>query len=519
MTRDPSAEPPLVELPPPAGWVGRFLNRVEAVGNRLPDPLTLFALFALAMPALSWLAVQSGWSVVHPVSGKTIEAVNLLTSEGIRRMLTEAIANFTGFPPLGIVLVVLLGIGVAERSGLIAALLTLSVTAVPRALVTPTLVFTGVNASVAADAGFVVLIPLGAALYLGLGRHPLAGLCAAFAGVSGGFSANLLITSLDPLLAGFTQSAAQLFDPAYQVAPTANYYFMVASVFLLTGLGWFVTERIVEPRLGVWRRPTGFPDLPSADLSARERRAAWIALASFVVILAVFAWQGLAPGGLLHGENGDLKPLFQSLIPIIAIAFLVPGLIYGALTGSIRDDRAVATMMAETMATMGSYIVLAFAAAQFIAYFNWSNLGIMVAIAGANFLKGIGLTGIALLLLFILFAALLDLFIASASAKWAVMAPIFVPMLMGLGYSPELTQAAYRVADSFTNVIAPLLPYFPLIVVFARKYEPDLRLGSLLAAMLPYSIAFGLGWSGLFVLWYLFNLPLGPGAPLLYIPR
>ncbi|MBC8123323.1 MAG: AbgT family transporter [Gemmatimonadaceae bacterium] len=501
------------------GPIAVVLNTIEQVGNRLPDPLTLFVIFATLVPLLSWLVSMTGWSVLHPATGKVVQVVNLLSPEQIRRMFTGAVENFTAFPPLGTVLVALLGIGVAERSGLVAALLRSLVMAVPAGWVTAVLVFAGINSSLAADAGFVVLPPLGAVLFAGLGRHPIAGLCAAFAGVSGGFSANLLLTSLDPLLAGFTQSAAQLYDPSYQVAPTANYYFMFVSVFLLTFVGWLVTDRIVEPRLGSWDASGFEGGIPQMSVPGPEEgRAVGWAVASFLTVLAGFVLLTVPDGAVLRAADGGFAPFYQSLVPMIAIAFFVPGLVYGILTGSIRDDRTVARMTGETMATMGSYIVLAFAAAQFVAYFGWSNLGLMLAIGGADFLKGIGLAGIPLLLLFILFASLVDLLIASASAKWAVMAPVFVPMLMSLGYSPELVQAAYRVADSFTNVITPLMPYFPIIIAFAQKYDPKLRLGTLIASMLPYSIGFGISWIGLFIFWYLFNLPLGPGAPLLYGP-
>jgi aminobenzoyl-glutamate transport protein len=505
---------------PPAtqGFFRRLLDGIEVAGNRLPDPLILFVFFAAIVPILSWIIAQSGWTQIHPGTGDSISVVNLLTRANLQRMFTEAVPNFTAFPPLGTVLVAMIGIGVAERSGFISTLLRMAVVSMPRSLVTAAVVFAGVMSSMATDAGYVVLTPLGAVLFASLRRHPIAGLCAAFAGVSGGFSANLLLTSLDPLLAGFTQSAAQIYDAAYEVAPSANYYFMVASVFLVTGTGWLVTERIVEPRLGKWdaSKMAEPMDTSLMDLEARERRAAWIALAVMAVVLAGFAALSFPEGALLRDANGRLDPFYKSLVPMIAILFIVPGIVYGALTGSVRNSSNVARMTGDTMATMGSYIVLAFAAAQFVAYFNWSNLGLMLALGGAQLLKAIGLQDIPLLLGIVLLTGSINLFIGSASAKWGLMAPVIVPMMMHLGFSPELAQASYRVGDSITNIITPLLPYFPIILAFAQKYDPSVRLGTLISSMLPYSIAFGLAWSVLLIVWYLFGIPLGPEAPMRY---
>ena len=522
----PASKPP--PPPPPRSFLVRALDVVERVGNRLPDPLTLFVAFAAIVVVSSWAAHAAGVSVVHPGTGQTIPAVNLLSAEGSRRILTEMVRNFTGFPPLGTVLVAMIGIGVAERSGLISAGLRQLVAVVPRSLLTATLVFAGIMSSMAADAGFVVLPPLGAVLFLGVGRHPLAGLAAAFAGVSGGFSANLLLTSLDPLLAGITQPAARMVDPGYTVQPTANYYFMVASVALVTIVGTIVTTTIVEPRLGTWKAPEqagedegGAGDGAKGDLgepTARERRALLAAALTFVSVLGLCVALVLPEGGVLRDAEGGLQPFYESLVAWLMLAFFLPGLAYGLVARTITSDTAVARMASETMATMGSYVVLAFAAAQFVAYFSWSNLGLILAFKGAGGLRSIGFSGVPLLVGFVLVSACINLFIGSASAKWAIMAPVFVPMLMLMGYSPETVQAAYRVGDSSTNMITPLLPYFPLIVAFAKKYEPKTGLGTLLSAMLPYSVAFALSWVFMLVVWITVGLPLGPAAPLHYVP-
>ncbi len=502
----------------------RSLDRVERIGNALPDPITLFALLAVGVILASWIASAVGVSAVHPGTGATIEPVNLATAEGIRRMLTEGVRNFTAFPPLGLVVVVVIGIGVTERSGLIVAALRRLLAAAPRSLLTAALVFAGVMSSLAVDAGYVVLTPLGALLFAAVGRHPLAGLAAAFAGVSGGFSANLLLTSLDPLLAGISTQAAQLVDPAYVVQPTANYYFLVASTFVITVIGTVVTTRIVEPRLGAPPPlPAGMGGDAMGELSAVERRGLRNAGLVFLGGLALIALLTVPEGAVLRDPAAtdapvlvQLRPFFDSIVMLLMLLFLLMGIAYGVTTGSVRSDRDVARMSSESIALLGSYIVLAFAAAQFIAYFNWSNLGLILAVNGANGLKAAGFTGIPLLLSFIVVAAFINLFIGSASAKWAVMAPVFVPMLMLTGFSPELTQAAYRVGDSSTNIITPLMQYFPVIIAFAQKYQKDAGIGTLVAMMLPYSIALLLCWGAFFALWYFVGMPLGPGAPLAY---
>ena len=498
----------------------RLLDPIEWIGNKLPDPLTLFVILAAAVPFISWMVAQAGWSVAHPKSGDPVTAVNLLGPDYLRRMFTDAVSNFTSFRPLGVVLVAMIGIGVVERTGLIATVLKMVVMAVPRALISAAVVFAGMMSSLAADVGYVVLTPLGAVIFAGLGRHPLAGLAAAFAGVAAGFSANLVVTPLDSLLAGLTQEAAAILDPDYKVYATANWWLMIAATGLLTGIGWWVTDKIVEPRLGRWVSPQGerVADEPGA-LSERERRGAWCALATFLLVLAGVALISIPPGSLLHGTAAEpFKPLQDSIVVIMMIAFFLPGLVFGLVTGTIRDDKTVARMTAETMNTMGVYIVLAFVAAQFIEYFRWSNLGTMLAISGANALKSMNLGGGPLIVAFVLVAAFINLFIGSASAKWALIGPVFVPMLMQMGISPEATQAAYRIGDSVTNPITPLLPYFPVVIAFGRKYDKDLGIGTLTAAMLPYSLAFLLGWLALLLTWWMLDLPLGPGATMSYAP-
>lgn len=495
------------------GFLLKGLDSVERWGNRLPHPFTLFIIFSLAVLILSWLAASLDLAVIHPATGKRIVAVNLLDRQGIQNVVTKAVSNFTGFAPLGTVLVAMIGVGVAERSGLFSAGLKALVAGVPSWLITAALVFAGINASIAVDAGYVILIPLGAVLFAGVGRNPIVGLAAAFAGVSGGFSANIFLTAIDPLLAGLTQEAARLYDPSYTVPVTANYYFMLASTFLLTLIGVWVTVRVTEPRLGAY---SGARQESLEGLLPEEKRgliASGITVAVETILVLILT---LPANGFLRDSKGGLEPFFQGMVLLMAIGFLLPGLAYGSAAGTIRNDRDTGRMIEETMSTMGSYIALAFAASQFVAYFGWSNLGLILAVGGAEFLKATGLSGIPLIVVFIFVCAFIDLFLASASAKWAVIGPVFVPMLMIMGYSPELTQAAYRIGDSFTNIITPLMPYMPLIIAFAQKYDPKIGLGTLLAIMLPYSLAFAIGWTLLLAIWVLFGIPLGPGASLMY---
>jgi aminobenzoyl-glutamate transport protein len=492
------------------GKLAGVLRWIERTGNRLPDPLVLFIAMAVLVPVISAVAAGTGWQKVHPVTGETIAAVNLLSGEPLQRMFTGAVTNFTAFPPLGIVLVAMLGIGLAERVGFISACLRGFVSKVPEKLLSPAVVFAGVMANVAADAGYVVLIPLGAAIFASVGRHPLAGLCAAFAGVSGGFSANVIITALDPLLSGLTEAAAKLYQPDAVVLPTANYYFMIVSTFTIVGAGWWVTDRVVAPRLGVWKLDGVGDDAPAPP--ANERQALRVAMAAGGIALLGVAFLVIPEKGVLRDASGGIKPFYDSMIPLLAAVFVVPALVFGRMTRSLRSGSDVSRMMSESMAGMGGYIVLAFFAAQFIAYFQWSNMGLLIALSGADVLKSSGAGPIPLLLGLILLTALVNLFIGSASAKWGLMAPILVPLMMSLGFTPELAQAAFRIGDSSTNIITPLLPYFPVILAFARKYDKDLQLGTLISCMLPFSITFALVWSVQLIVWFLLGWPLGPGA-------
>ncbi|MCA1791434.1 MAG: AbgT family transporter, partial [Thioalkalivibrio sp.] len=397
-------------------WMDRGLASVERVGNRLPDPITLFVLFMGLVLVASWIAAAIGVSATHPGTGEEIRALNLLTAEGIQRILRDMPRTFTDFPPLGLVLVVMLGIGVAERTGLIETALRAFLGGIPGWLVTAAIVLAGLLSSVAVDAGYVVLIPLGAVIFHGMGRHPIAGLAAAFAGVSGGFSANISLTALDPLLAGFTEPAAHLVNDAYVVDPTANWWLMIALVPVFVVAGTLVTERVLEPRLGKYtgtvRHDEGDVERadPGAPISETQRRGLLWAGGTFAACMALIVWMALPEPGILRGPDGEIGPLLSSIVALMLFVFFLPGLAYGLATGSIKSDKDVARMTSDTMGSMGAYIVLAFAAAHFIAFFNWSNLGLILAVSGAGFLQAVNFTGVPLIVAFIIVSAFINLF-------------------------------------------------------------------------------------------------------------
>ncbi len=494
----------------------RFLDAVERIGNRLPEPITLFASLCLIVVVASAIAERLGLQVPHPRDGTPILAVSLLTTANVQRMFTEAVHNFTGFAPLGIVLVTMIGMGVAEGGGLVAAALRGFATSIPRGLLTAAIVFIGVNANIAADAGIVVLPPLAALLFMAAGRHPLAGIAAGFAGVAGGFSANLLPSSLDALLVGLSQSAldASRMLPGYHVQVTGNWFFLVGSTFVLTAVGTWVTERLVEPRLGPWQGDA----LAIERGSDLERRGLVAAGLTALVLLGLYAALVLAPQAPLRlaGASGvdSWKPFFDSIVILVMLLFLIPGMAFGWVTGTLRSDRDLARLTGDAMSTMGTYIVLSFVAAQFVNWFAWSNLATILAVQGAHLLRAMNLDGMALMVGLVFATAVLNLFTSSASAKWATFAPVFVPMFLLLGFSPEGTQVIYRVGDSCTNIITPLLPYMPFILTAVRRYKPEAGMGTIIALMMPYALSFLASWTLLLLLWDRMNWAIGPGIGL-----
>lgn len=510
----------------------RFLDAVEWLGNLLPHPVTLFALFAVGVVLLSGVLDWFSLAVPDPRPADSpqrspdgmIQVVSLLNGEGLRRITQNLVTNFTGFVPLGTVLVAMLGVGVAEKSGLLSAMIRGIVLNAPKHVVTVALVFAGVLSNTASEMGYVVLVPLGGAIFLALGRHPLAGMAAAFAGVSGGYSANLLIGTVDPLLAGITQEAARLIDPVYEVHAAVNWYFMIVSTFLITLIGSLVTIFIVEPKLGTYDASRAEPeavDQRALDpLTREEKRGLLAALGAAAAVTTALLLMVVPENGIMRDpQTGSIipSPFLRSVVAWIFVYFLACGFAYGRAVGTMRTDRDVIDGMAHAMSTLGLYIVLVFFAAQFVAFFGWTNLGAITAVAGAEFLTWIGLTGPLVFIPFILMCCFVNLMLGSASAQWAVTAPIFVPMLMLIGYAPEAIQAAYRIGDSTTNIITPMMSYFGLILAMATRYDRKLGIGTLIATMLPYSIFFLVSWIGLFYLWvFALGLPVGPGAATYY---
>ena len=525
-----------------------LLGWVERTGNKLPDPVFIFFYLIIALIIVSIVAAMAGASATHPTAideatggALVIEAVSLLSPDNIQRLWVEMPTTFTHFHPLGYVLVVMLGAGVAERSGFFAAGMSKAVKSAPKALLTPVVALVAMLGNHAADAGYVVLIPLAGILFAAAGRHPLAGIAAAFAGVSGGFSANISPGQLDALLFGITEEAvgASALDPAWTANIAGNWYFISAMTVLFLPIIWYVTDKIIEPRLGPWKGGAtagvadagASPDPTEHDGTAASRGLRAAALAALAVV-ALWLLMVFAPGTPLVNEaacfaedgtiiadcsiHTELAPLYQSLVAAFFLLFLLTGWAYGRAAGTIKDHRDLVAMMAESMKDMGYYLVLAFAAAHFVEMFNWSNLGLITAVHGAAGIESSGLPLPVVLGLMVIFTAVLNLFVGSASAKWALLAPILVPMLMLLGISPEGATAAYRVGDSATNIITPLMVYFPLILVFAQRWQKDFGLGSLTAMMLPYSVWLLISGTLLIVAWFYLGIPLGPNAPVSY---
>jgi para-aminobenzoyl-glutamate transporter family len=506
---------------PRQGWLNRFLNGVEKAGNKLPEPAMLF-LYALG---LVWVASailsQFSFDLVNPRTGAPVAVNNLLTGAGLAEFLAGMVTTFTSFAPLGIVLVAMLGVGVAEQSGFINTGLKKLLQVTPARFLTPMLILVAIMSHTAADAGYVLVIPIGGIIFHAAGRHPLAGIAAAFAGVSGGFAANFLPSGGDALLQGFTQTSAQLLDPEYMVNTLCNIIFTGASSLLIIVVGWFVTEKIVEPRL---RDVALDDDAESSEemgsYTAQEGRAfnrAGLAMLGGLVLLVMALWPADSP---LRAADGSLTtfaaPVMKSIVPLIFLLFILPGIVYGFVAGTFQKSRDVIDAMSSTMNKMGSYMVMAFFCSLFIKAFGDSNLGTLLALAGAEVLQAMALPGQITIVGMILLTASVNLVVGSASAKWALISPIMVPMLMAVGISPELTQAAYRVGDSASNIITPLMVFFPLVVVYCQRYVKSTGIGTLVSMMLPYSLAFLVSWTLFLLIYWALGFPLGLQAPYVY---
>lgn len=491
----------------------RFLDWVERTGNRLPHPFILFVYLTIGIMVLSALLSIAGVSAINPASGESVVVKNLLTRDGVSWMLQNALKNFTGFAPLGLVLSMQMGIGLAEQAGLLSAFMRKTMYNAPLWAISLAVMFVGINGNIASDASIVIIPTLAASIYLSLGKNPLVGLMAGYAAACAGFSANIILAGTDALLAGITQEAVNILDPSIQVNPSINWYFMMASTFIFTFVGAWVTDKIIAPRLGEYKGKIKTAE--NQELTPLENKALGNTGKAALVFLAILAIFILPQNALLRNvETGGLipSPFLSGIIPILMLFFITIGVAYGKTVGTIKSAGDVPKLMSDAMKTMSGYIVLVFVIGQFVAYFNWSNIGIIIAVKGAGFLESVGFTGFPLILGILLLSTVVNLFIGSGSAKWSILAPIFVPMLMLLDYSPALTQVIYRIGDSSTNPLTPLFPYFPIALGLAQYYDEEAGMGTIMSLMLPYTIVFLIVWIIQLLIWMVFDIPLGPGA-------
>ncbi len=488
------------------------LKWIETVGNKLPHPFMLFVYLCGIFMVISVVLAAMNVSVTHPVSGENVAVKSLLSQEGIHWILTSALTNFTSFPPLGLVLAMILGIGLAEKVGLIQAVLRAMVSNVPKKLVAYAVVFIGILGNIASDAAIAIIPVMGAMIFLAVGRHPLAGFAAGIAGWGAGFTANIMIAGTDALISGISTQAVQAINPDLVVTPVANWYFMSASTLILALLGGWITDKFVEPRLGTY---TGNAQMSMEPFTDREKHALRVTGITAIIFIAFIAFLVVPENGFLRDpETGGILsgPFIKGIIPIILVFFIMTSVVYGKVVGVIKSSADIPTFMAEMMKSMSGFIVLVFIIAQFVAFFNWTNISVVMAVNGSGFLESINLTGFPAILLFILFVTVMNLFIASGSAMWSMLAPVFIPMFMLLNYNPAFIQVAFRIADSSTNMITPMNAYLPLILAYYQQYKKDAGIGTYFSTMIPYAFAFLIVWVIQLFIWYMLGLPLGPGA-------
>ncbi|MEX6340287.1 AbgT family transporter [Staphylococcus arlettae] len=503
---------------PKVSFVHKALNGVEVVGNRLPDPSILFFLMCVGLAVITWVVSLFQVSVKHPGTGDAVAIKSIISKDGITMIFNDAIQNFSEFPALGLVLSVMLGIGIAEKTGYFDKLMIQVVQKAPKKFIVPCIIIIGILGNAAGDAAPIVLPPLTAIVFIKLGYHPIAGLAMAYAAALGGFSANFLIGMSDALLYAFTKLATNIVSDSIQTNVAMNWYFISASVVVLLPAVYWVTMKIVIPRLGTY--DASDTDITSEDsdttISPKEKRAVFWANISFVAVIVLIVVTAIPQNSFLrNAKTGSLlndAPIINGVGLLILILFLVPGLVYGIMTQKLANSKDLGKMLADSMSSMGSFIVIVFFAAQLLAFLEWSNLGIIVAVKGAALLQG--QNGIVLIIGIILLSSIINLLIGSASAKWGILAPIFIPMLVLVGFHPAFTQMLYRIGDSITNPITPMMPYLPLLLSYAQKYDPKMKLGSLLSSLMPYSIVLGIVWPLFMIVWFLLGWPLGPGGPI-----
>lgn len=529
------AGPPPSDVPP--GDTTRDHNRtpgllgvIERVGNLLPNPFWLFACLGILVLVLSWLGSLIGMEATDPQTGDKVEVVNLLSSDGLKEIVTGAVDNFTGFPPLGVIITVMLGVAVAEHAGLISAAVRSVVARTGPKTLTFLVALTAITGSVASDAIFVIMIPLGAMAFNALGRSPVVGAIVAFAGSAAGFDASLLLNITDVLLSGISTSAAQIVDPDYEVNPLSNYYFVIGSSIVLALIITLVTELFMDRKIhqivnhaDVDYSSIAFTDEDGndiEDLSLRpaELRALKLAGIAFAVCMAVYFALLFVGGSPLQGEGGSVmdSPLITDIAVPISVIFLILGVVYGLSVGSITKSTDIPDFMIRGLETMLPILVLFFVVSQFVAWFSASNIGVWVSIKGSDMLQSWNLPTVVLFGGFVVMVGVLNMLITSGSAQWALMAPIVVPMMMYLGISPEVTQMLYRIGDSTTSIVTPMNPYFAMAFAFVLRYYRKAGLGTIMSMTIPYCLTLMVGWFLFFVAWWALGIPLGPGAPMEY---
>lgn len=507
----------------------KFLRAVERGGNKMVQPMTLFGILCIIVLALSLIGSLCGWSATGEMYNKatkvveetTVSVYNLLSRDGITYMLNNFVSNVISYSPLGVMLVMFLGIGLADGSGLIAVAIRKVVKHTPRKILIPVLMLISVCGNLASSSCTLVLVPLAGVIYLNYGKHPIAGMMGVLAAITAGYSANLIIADTDAVLAAITQEAARIINPEYVVTPMANYYFMFVGAFILAITAWLVTEKVIEPMLGEYDPAEASEDISEfklVDITEKESKAFRVSMLTLLGLIVLLVVLCIPQNSIFRNpDNGSLLSgslLMSALIPLLTILFFVPSVVYGRMTGIFKGERDIVFQIYKSFGSLASVFAVAITAGQFMKWFAKSNLGTLLAFGGANLLGRLNLNYVVLLVIFILFCAFINIFMNSASAKWYIFAPVFVPMFMQLGIAPELTQLAYRIGDSCTNAVTPLNSFLPVIIMFMQKYKKDSGIGTYVATLLPYSLWFLAVWTVVAIIWFGLGLPIGPGANL-----
>ena len=508
------------------GLLYRILDAIERAGNKLPDPITLFLGLAVAVVLISAICSALGVTAVNPADGSTVETFNLFSVAGIQYLWSNVITNFSGFAPLGMVLVAVIGSSVAEKSGFLVALMEHFLGGAKGWIVTMVVIFLGINLNIAGDAGFIILPPLAAILYMSIGRSPLLGLYVAFASVAAGFCANILLGLSDALAYGFTEAAAKMIDPNYSASMAINWYFLIVSCLVLTMAGTILVEKLMVHRFPMSKEELAKYDFDenAANITPVQKKGlamAGLAEVLYVIVLLLLSLPIFGPHAILADEAGSItggsSPFTKGIVFSVTLALMIPGIVYGVTIGKYKNDKDVWADISQGFSEMGNYVFMCFFISIFTNFFSVSKLGTILAINGAGVLQNIGFDGIPLMIGLIILSCFVNLFIGSASAKWAILAPVFIPMMMLMGYDPAVTQVVYRIGDSITNPLSPLFTYMPVILGYARRYDKKAGLGTIIANMLPFSITFAAVWTIQVIIWVSLNLPLGPGGGI-YLP-